>query len=89
MRESLLADGEQDLTLGRLAKLIRQVQVFGFHFAALDVRQHSERHASALAELLHVTGLLQVDYRSLDEAERYTIYWKSYCAIHASCHAIH
>src|SRR5258708_37191585 len=39
--------------------LIRQVQVFGFHFAALDVRQHSERHASALSELLHATGLLE------------------------------
>ena len=70
VRESLIADGEQDLTLGRLTKLIRQVQVFGFHFAALDVRQHSESHASALAELLQVTGLIQGDYRSLDEAER-------------------
>ncbi len=70
VRESLLADGEQDLTQGRLAALVRQVQVFGFHFAALDVRQHSERHASALAELLCVTGLLQGDYRSLDETQR-------------------
>jgi phosphoenolpyruvate carboxylase len=70
VRESLVADGEQELTPGRLSKLIRQVQVFGFHFAALDVRQHSERHASALAELLQVTGLLQGDYRSLDETER-------------------
>jgi phosphoenolpyruvate carboxylase len=70
VRESLVADGEQDLTLGKLAKLIRQVQVFGFHFAALDVRQHSDRHASALAELLQVTHLLQDDYRSLGEAER-------------------
>ena len=73
IRESLVADGEQDLTLGKLAKLIRQVQVFGFHFAALDVRQHSERHASALAELLQVSGLFQGDYRSLDEAERVSI----------------
>jgi len=70
VRESLLADGEQDLTPGKLAKLIRQVQVFGFHFAAMDVRQHSERHASALAELLQVTGLIQGDYRTLDESER-------------------
>jgi phosphoenolpyruvate carboxylase len=71
--ESLEADGEKNLISGRLAKLIRQVQVFGFHFAALDVRQHSERHASALAELLQVTGLLQVDYRTLDEEERVQI----------------
>jgi phosphoenolpyruvate carboxylase len=70
VRESLIADGERELTLGRLTKLIQQVQVFGFHFATLDVRQHSERHASALAELLQATGLLQGDYRSLDEAER-------------------
>jgi phosphoenolpyruvate carboxylase len=73
VRSSLVADGEQELTLGRLAKLIRQVKVFGFHFAALDVRQHSERHANALAELLQVTGLIRGDYRSLDEAERIVV----------------
>ena len=70
LRESLRADGEDEVSQGRLARLIRQVQVFGFHFAALDVRQHSERHAGALAELLRVTGLLEGDYRSLDETER-------------------
>lgn len=70
VRESLLRDGETSIAQGRLAVLIRQVQVFGFHFAALDVRQHSERHASALAELLSVTGLLKQDYRELDEQER-------------------
>ena len=45
--------------MASLLKLIRQVETFGFYFAALDVRQHSERHASALAELLRVTGLRQ------------------------------
>ncbi len=68
--DSLQADGEYEVAKGRLATLLRQVQVFGFHFAALDVRQHSERHASALAELLQATGLLHGDYRSLDEVER-------------------
>ena len=70
VRESLLADGERDAAQGRLATLIRQVQVFGFHFAALDVRQHSEHHAAALAELLLATGLRQDDYTALDEEER-------------------
>ena len=70
VRASLLQDGEVGLAQGRLATLIRQVQLFGFHFAALDVRQHSERHASALAELLRVTGLSQRDYRELEEPER-------------------
>ncbi len=70
LHASLQADGEHEVTQGRLMTLIRQVQVFGFHFAALDVRQHSERHASALAELLRVTGLVEEDYRELAEAER-------------------
>lgn len=70
VRASLLADGELDLAHGRLSKLIRQVEVFGFHFAALDVRQHSERHSSALAELLNATGLRKDDYTKLDEEER-------------------
>lgn len=73
VRESLWADGERDVTQGKLATLIRQVQVFGFHFATLDVRQHSERHASALGELLRVSGLLEEDYRTLDEAGRVRI----------------
>lgn len=73
VRESLLADGERELAQGELRRLIRQVEVFGFHFAALDVRQHSERHAMALAELLHITGLIQKDYTKLSEAERLEI----------------
>ena len=73
IQESLLADGEQTIAEGQLATLIRSVQVFGFHFAALDVRQHSERHATALAELLRVSGLRTDDYLTLDEHERVLI----------------
>lgn len=70
VRTSLLQDGEAGIAQSHLATLIRQVQVFGFHFASLDVRQHSERHASALAELLRATGLCNDDYRDLDESAR-------------------
>ncbi|HTI14956.1 MAG TPA: phosphoenolpyruvate carboxylase [Dictyobacter sp.] len=70
IRDSLLQDGEQSLAEGDLDRLIRQVKVFGFYFAALDVRQHSERHATAIAELLRVTGLIKDDYLTLGEDER-------------------
>ncbi len=70
IRTSLQADGEYDLAHSHLARLIRQVEVFGFYFVSLDVRQHSERHAAALAELLCVTGLYQEDYTKLDETAR-------------------
>jgi len=73
VQKSLLADGEQQVAQGQLAILIRQVQIFGFHFAALDVRQHSERHATALAELLQATGLREDNYAELNEEERVRI----------------
>ncbi|TMC22159.1 MAG: phosphoenolpyruvate carboxylase [Chloroflexi bacterium] len=73
IRDSLLADGELELAQGTLAKLMRQVEVFGFYFVALDVRQHSERHATALAELLRATELRQDDYTKLEESERIQI----------------
>ncbi len=54
---------------GELARLIRSVEVFGFHLATLDLRQNSEVHERVVAELLRVAGL-EVDYLSADEAAR-------------------
>ncbi len=73
VQTSLLHDHEDNLAHGQLTKLIRQVEIFGFHFVSLDTRQHSERHASALAELLRVTGLRTDDYTKLNEEERIAV----------------
>lgn len=54
---------------GPLAHLVRQVEAFGFRLAGLDVRQHSERHERALAELLKAAGE-EEDYLKLSEDER-------------------
>jgi phosphoenolpyruvate carboxylase len=57
---------------GPLARLITQVMTFGFHFAALDVRQHSEEHERAVAQMLLAAGVLppQRPYGSLPEIEK-------------------
>ncbi len=54
---------------GRLADLIVQVRTFGFHLAALDIRQHSDVHETAVAEMLALAGV-QDDYHGLPESER-------------------
>jgi len=51
VQESLAAAGAAKQAYGELQHLIWQVQTFGFHLAGLEVRQHSEVHARALAEL--------------------------------------
>ncbi len=54
---------------GELHDVIRLVEVFGFDFATLDVRDHAKRHALALHHVFAITGV-EADYESLDEASR-------------------
>jgi phosphoenolpyruvate carboxylase len=57
------------LVAPRLAPLKRAVQVFGFHLATLDVRQSSDRHEAAVAELLRLARL-ESDYSALTETQK-------------------
>ena len=66
---SLAGHGATPLAEGRLAPLIRAVEVFGFHLAVLDVRQNSDAHEAVIAELLTRAGAA-VDYKSLAEPAR-------------------
>ena len=69
VQESLRHHGGQRLADGRLGTLIRQARIFGFHLAALDLRQHAVRHASALEEVFARYGLAQ-GYALLPEEAR-------------------
>ena len=51
VQEALAAAGAAKQAYGELQHLIWQAETFGFHLAGLEVRQHSEVHARALAEL--------------------------------------
>ena len=66
---SLSENGDADLGEGRLILLREAVGAFGFHLATMDVRQNSDVHERAVAELLQVAGA-QGDYLALDEAAR-------------------
>lgn len=54
---------------GPLAHLIVQAKTFGFHLAALDVRQHSSVHERAVATALKLAGVTD-DYERLTEREK-------------------
>jgi phosphoenolpyruvate carboxylase len=65
-----LVDGGAALAAdGRLRNLRRAVEVFGFHLAPLDIRQHSAVHARVIGELLaRATG--RRGYETIAEPER-------------------
>ncbi|MGA9394012.1 MAG: phosphoenolpyruvate carboxylase, partial [Azonexus sp.] len=66
---SLKQNGSAALADGRLRRLLRAVQVFGFHLAPVDLRQNSEVHARSVAELLAGAGRCP-DYEALSEVDR-------------------
>ncbi|WP_303785564.1 phosphoenolpyruvate carboxylase [Azovibrio restrictus] len=69
LAESLRKNGAARLARGRLRRLVRAVQVFGFHLAPVDLRQNSDVHARSVAELLARAGRCP-DYAALDESAR-------------------
>jgi len=70
LAHSLAENGSGFLaTGGSLGRLIRAVETFGFHLAALDLRQNADVHERVIAELLKIAGV-EPNYQSLDETAR-------------------
>jgi phosphoenolpyruvate carboxylase len=68
--DSSLCDNHSELLArGRLRRLRRALDLFGFHLASVDLRQNSEVHARTIAEVLAVNRP-GVDYLALDENAR-------------------
>ena len=68
IHQSLVDTGSERVTYGPLKDTIRRIQAFGINLSPIDVRQDSERHLLAIAELVSYLGL--GDYASWDEEEK-------------------
>ena len=64
-----MSHGSARVAGGRLRALRHAVQVFGFHLAPLDLRQHSGVHEQVVAELFRL-GARRDGYTTLQESER-------------------
>jgi phosphoenolpyruvate carboxylase len=53
-----------------LQTLIRQVEVYGFHLANLDIRQESRKHSTAITEITTNLKILDSPYDQLPEAAK-------------------
>jgi phosphoenolpyruvate carboxylase len=69
IHNALISAGCARLAEGRLRLLRRAVEVFGFHLASLDIRQHSGVHARVIQEITRRASGVDV-YDGLDEGER-------------------
>ncbi len=70
--ESLSRNKAADLAQGRLLDVREAVDSFGFHLAVVDLRQNSDVHERAVAELLTSAGVV-ADYLGLSESRRIAV----------------
>ncbi|RCW74806.1 phosphoenolpyruvate carboxylase [Saliterribacillus persicus] len=75
IRDSMVKHHPNHNPIKLLRKVIRQVDLFGFHLASLDVRNHSGEHESALTEILRKVNISE-DYKALDEDEKVKVLTK-------------
>ena len=61
------------LFLHLLDHLIHKVEVFGLHFASLDIRQESSVHNGVFESIAEKENLLPSDYAELSEAEKVSL----------------
>lgn len=69
LHDSLVRHKAELLARGRLRDLRRNVAIFGFHLAPLDLRQNSDVHVQTVAELLAI-ACPGINYLALDESAR-------------------
>src|SRR5699024_9649536 len=69
IQDSLELHHPKSTPIKLLGKVIRQVELFGFHLATLDIRNHSGEHENTVAEIFRSVGITK-DYSSLDEEEK-------------------
>ncbi|MBI4531023.1 MAG: phosphoenolpyruvate carboxylase [Candidatus Latescibacteria bacterium] len=70
IRQSLIDKNCRIAADGALRTLIRQVEIFGFHLARLDIRQHRDVHERAITEIVDVLHLCDTPYTAMTEHER-------------------
>ncbi len=70
--DDLRVAGAEAAASGALKDMIRLVEVFGVHLLTLDLRQHSGRHAGALAEVFAAAGVCP-DYLALSPDGRFDL----------------
>ncbi len=69
VQASLKAHRGGRAAMGAVQRLVRKARLFGLHLVPLEIREHAERHSTALAELFRYYDIA-ADYINMAEAEK-------------------
>ena len=68
--DTLCETGAARVADEEVAPILRKIQTFGFHLAALDIRQNSAFHDKAIGQLLQISGYTDADFANWTEEKR-------------------
>lgn len=72
--KNIIKTEHQSLYLDEIDLLLNKLNLFGFHFATLDIRQNSRIHRQVFQEIVaKETALFPADYQKLSEPEKIAI----------------
>lgn len=72
--KTLVVEKHQSLYVDEIDLLMNKFNVFGFHFATLDIRQNSKIHRQVFKDIIsHVPEIFPENYEQLDEVEKIEI----------------
>lgn len=76
--KQIIIDQHQSLYLDELDALLIKVNLFGFHFASLDIRQNSKIHDSVFKDIVDFylktdTSVFPENYFELSEEDKFTV----------------
>ena len=73
--KSIIKKEHQSLYLDEIDLLLNKLNLFGFHFATLDIRQNSRIHKEVFQEIVNKEkSLFPLDYAALSEKEKIEIF---------------
>ncbi len=70
LKKALLEFGAKSIAYNDVNVAIRTVSSFGFHLAAVDIRQNSDFHDLAVEQLLEAAGFEDTDFKNWSEEKR-------------------
>lgn len=70
----IITEQHDGLFVSLIESLINKVELFGLHFATLDIRQNSSIHSKVLQVIVRKTGSFPANIETLPEAERIDAY---------------
>ena len=76
LQRALIHYGAKTTAYDEVTTVIRTVEAFGFHLAAVDIRQNSAFHDKAVEQLLTASGAAETDFATWSEEKRVTFLQK-------------